>query len=390
MSQGLQATIVRVRLALMGSLMGVVWSGCGDGDFVPPPPPVARDTGGGASRGTAAARDPFTTGGTVRSIDFIQSPRLDPEEAAIERSTARSQAGFEKARVHLMPVDDTGTPDEGSSPTQGGSRPEKSQVELVRGAITRKPQAVIIEPEDPASEELGRAIQEVRAAKIPVVVIGGPIAGTSAGSGLARLVHVRPQPFADSARQLVALAMRNARNAKLNPQGGAIVVITEPGDLFQAERLKAVREALKDAKITAVEELRVPKTTAEAADLLKKRLQADTKPSLVISIDLTGSTVSNTIAGEIIEKRPFIQVGYTSESGMGRMALMGEFAAIAEFMPNRLIQRAITNAIALAQGRDVREPDELVVTVRESPATAVAPHMQYERMKSRQEKSKEE
>ncbi len=387
MSQGLQATIVRVRLVVMGSLIGVVWSGCGTGDFVPPPP-AARDAGGGGSRGpAAAAKDPFITGSTVRNVELIQSRRLDPEEAANERSTARSQAGFEKARLHVLPHDDTGSPEEGSGPKPAGAQPETSQVELVRGAVTRKPQALIIEPDDPASEELGRAIQEVRAAKIPVVVIGGPIPGTSSGPGLAPLVQVRAQPFADSARLLVALSMRNARNAKLNPEAGAIVVTTEPSDLFQAERLKAVREALKAAKVAAVEELRVPKKTDVAVDTLKKRLKADPKPSLVISLDFTGCTASNTIAGEIIEERPFIQAGYTSETALGRMALMGEFAALAEFSPTRLIQRAITDAVALAQGRHVRETDELVVTVRESPAAAVTPHMQYERNRSRLEKS---
>jgi ABC-type sugar transport system substrate-binding protein len=387
MSQRLQTTAVRIRMVLMGSMMGVVWAGCGTGDFVPPPPPPgARDTGGGGARGSIAAtstaeKNPFVLGSTVRNIEMVPAQSIDPEEAAAERSTARSQAGFEKARLHILPDD------EAPSPDRPADR-KPSQAELVRGAVKRKPQVLIVEPDDAASEDLARAIQEVRAAKIPVVVLGGPIAEAAKTPGSAPLMIVRPESFVSSGRQLVNLAIRNARTAKLDPEGGAILLITQPSDRFLPERVAAVREALKAAKISAVEELRIPKTFGEGTEILRKRLLADPKPAMIFSFDLNSASASNALAGEIIEKRPFVQAGYTSDSSIPRMALAGEFAAVAEFLPNRLIQKAITAAVAVAQGRSVREKEELPILVIESPPTAGVPRMQANQRKQRMERSK--
>ncbi len=47
----------------------------------------------------------------------------------------------------------------------------------MRQALGRKPQVLIVEPEDPADAELARAVGEALAAKVPVVVLGRPIAG---------------------------------------------------------------------------------------------------------------------------------------------------------------------------------------------------------------------
>src|SRR5947209_8588760 len=143
MSQRLRSIMVRIRMVTMGLMMGIVWSGCGTGDFVPPPPPALGDTGGsgapGSTAGSAAAtKGPSVTASTVRSIEFIASQNLDPEDEAAEKSAARSQAGNEKARLHILPDDAPTSPDQSAARAQ-------SQVELVRGAVSRKPQALIIE-----------------------------------------------------------------------------------------------------------------------------------------------------------------------------------------------------------------------------------------------------
>jgi ABC-type sugar transport system substrate-binding protein len=392
MSQRLESTVVRIRMVLIGSIMGVVWSGCGTGDFVPPPPPGLRETGGGASGSkagpSAAARDPFVTGTTVRNIEFIPARGIDPDDAAAERSTARSQAGFEKARLHILPDDDTGSPESGPGLKHEATHRGKSQAELVRGAISRKAQALIVEPDDPASEELARAIQEVRAAKIPVIVLGGASTEVEKASAPAPMVVVRPESFATSARQLVTLSIRNARTAKLDPEGGAILLVRETSDRLMLDRVAAVREALKSAKITAVEELRVPKVLDAGKDALRKRLLADPKPAMVFFFDHTGATASNNLAGEIVEQRPFIQAGYTSDNSLPRMAQAGEFAAVAEYLPNRLIQRAISAAVAVAQGRSVKEKEEIPIPVIESPPTSGVPRLQLNQNKARMERVK--
>jgi hypothetical protein len=111
---------------------------------------------------------------------------------------------------------------------------------------------------------------------------------------------------------------------------------------------------------------------------------------MVFAMDQNASHVSNTLAGEIVEDHPFVQVGYTSDKSLPRMALAGEFAAIAEFLPNRLIQRAISDAVAVAQGRSVKEKDELPILVIESPSTAGIPRLQFRQNQMRKERTKED
>jgi ABC-type sugar transport system substrate-binding protein len=312
---------------------------------------------------------------------MVQARDHDPEEAMTQRSTARAQAGFEKARIRITPDDEIASAD-------SAARRDKPQADLVRQAAARKPQALIVEPEVPPSPDLARAVSEALAAKVPVVVLGRPIPGVEKRPGAAPLVVVGPPSFADSARKLVQLAIRNARNAKLNPEGGALLLVAPASDRFVEERVAAVRDALKAEKIAAVDELLIPNQPGEGAEILRKRLLADPKPSLVFTVDFTGSSASNS-ASDIAEKRPFIPAGYTSDESLPRMAVHGEFAAIAEFSPTRLIQRTISVAAAVAQGRSMKEKEELAVSIKESQHNAGAPHIQAKRKASMAERARQ-
>ena len=44
-----------------------------------------------------------------------------------------------------------------------------------------------------------------------------------------------------------------------NPEGGAILLIPTSGDSFVPDRVAAVREALEAAKISPVDEIRMPR-----------------------------------------------------------------------------------------------------------------------------------
>ncbi len=258
-------------------------------------------------------------GGTVGSIEMICARGVqDLDEEQNMKSAARSQAGFDHARLRILP-------DEDPAASRTAAAGAKSQAQLVREATARKPHALIVEAEDTGDAELARAVDEARAAKVPVVLLGRPIAGMK-GTGPAPAILVRPHAFADSARQLVKLAMRNARNAKVNPEGGAILLIPTSGDSFVADRAAAVREALEEAKVSPVDEIPMPRNVDVGAQRLRKRLEADPKIAMVFAFDFTSITSSNTVASDIVEKRPFIQAGYTSDDNLPRMALAGEFA----------------------------------------------------------------
>jgi ABC-type sugar transport system substrate-binding protein len=369
----------RIGLVLAVSMMGATWAGCGN-DFVAPPPPEPGEAGGSGERvstiGDAkAAADVFVTGGTVRRIDFIVSGRVDPEEAQVEEAAARLQAGYDRARLRFLPKEDTG-----SSPDSSAAR-NKSQAEVIRAALAGKPQALIVDPDDPADKELARAVHEARAAKVPVIVLGRPIpeAGEAKTPVAAPMVLVAPHSFSESARRIVALAIRNLKNAKIDPAGGALLLISSSGDRLVPDRVAAIREALTAAKITAIDELHIPKEISAGTAVLKKRLEADSKPVMVFFVDYNGALVSKDVAGEIGEKHPFVRAGYSSDDGLSRMVRAGEYAAIGEYDPTRLVRKAVTVAAAAAQHREAKEKEEIPIAVLESPAGSGVASMQPKR-----------
>jgi ABC-type sugar transport system substrate-binding protein len=377
----LRSLSVRIGVVVLGAMMGATWTGCGTDDLVPPPPSEVRtsaspETAGVTNATPAPATEPSGTAGTVQRIDWIASQKNDPDVAAVANSAIRMQAGYERARIRIFP-------DEVSASTETGPERNKSQAELVREALARKAQAVIVDPDDPTDQALARAVKEVREAKVPVIVLGQPIAEVDMSSGAAPMVVVTSEPFLPSARRLVELCMRNAKNAKLKPEAGAILLVTTSSDRLFPERLAALREALKAAKIARVDEVQIPKDLEPAADILKKRLQADPKLDMVLFVDLAGLTISNNVASDISDVRPFIQAGYTSEDHFHRMAVAGEFAALAEYMPNRLLKKAVTVAVAAAQGKEVKPREEIPINVVESAPTAGAPHIQSQNAKKR-------
>jgi hypothetical protein len=182
------------------------------------------------------------------------------------------------------------------------------------------------------------------------------------------MIVVAPQSFADSARRIVELAIRNLKNAKIDPAGGALILISSSGDRLVPDRAAAIRQALTDAKITAVDELRIPKEMTAGSEVLKKRLQADPKPVMVFFLDYNGALVCKEVASDIVAKRPFVRAGYSADDARNRMVRAGEFAAVGEYEPTRLIRKAISVAAAAAQRREAKEKEEIPINVIESPA----------------------
>ncbi len=279
-------------------------------------------------------------------------------------------------------------PGESSGGSEESATTPKDQAQLVKEAVSRHPQALIVEPANPADPDLARAIQDALAAKVPVVVLGRPLSGQAGSSSATAPVVVAPEPFAPSAKLLVAAAIRNARNAKLIPEAGAILLINTAGDAFLPDRISAIRDALKAAGITAISELRFTKDSQVLQKFLIEKLKADPKPTLVFSADFMSATASNGAVGELAQDRPFIQAGYTSDDSLLKMARMGEFAALGYYVQARLVRKAVSTAVALALKRDIpNRLIELPVIVHESPITAAAPQFQARYKSQMKEKS---
>jgi ABC-type sugar transport system substrate-binding protein len=365
----------RLAVAMTALAMG----GCDNGGFVPPPPPELRGSVGGSSpspsAGSVAATPDLlgsaTTG--VKSIELILSGGRDLDEIEAEKAAARSQAGSDKARLKITVLGEEHS-GQGSQPTT-----PKDQAALVREAVARHPQALIVEPADPADRDLAKAVEEAQAAKVPVILLGRPLSGVAtnpAGSTATPMILVAPQPFADSARQLVAAAIRNAKNAKLKPEGGAILLINTAADPFAPDRVAAIRDALKAAGINAIDEVRFAKDSQLAEKLLTDRLKADPKPAMVFSVDFLSTSASNATVERIAQERPYIQAGYTQDDSQLRMARVGEFAALGQYLPNRLTRKAISTAVAVALKHEVHSPVEIPIVVHESPPNAGVAHVQ--------------
>ena len=56
---------------------------------------------------------------------------------------------------------------------------------------------------------------------------------------------------------------------------------------------------------------------------------------------------------ELIPDRPFVQSAFAAEGKYDDMTRVGDFAAVAGFVPNRVIRKAIITAVSLSQGQDV-------------------------------------
>jgi ABC-type sugar transport system substrate-binding protein len=373
-------------LAVSSAMMLI---GCDSkGTFLPPPPDGLR---GAVSEDTIDVPAPGLEGASsgARSVEMILDHR-EPIEIDGVMAAARTQAGIDKVRLRAKVLGDADLP--------------SHQVELVREAIARHPLALIVEPAEPCDTRMAEVLQKAQGDGIPVVLVNRPLAATSPNASAATatddatknsnvptnatgparsampesadsrlLVLVAPPSFTQSARQLVASTIRNAKNAHLDPHGGAVLLANKFVDPFTHERSIAIRNALKDAGITTVEELSFSKSADLGAKLLKEKLTTNSKLVLVFAIDGLGTSAARLAMSELIPDRLFVQSAFASDGNFADMTRAGDFAAVAAFAPNRVIRKAITTAVSLSQGRDVPARVEVPVEVHDSDEKASTP-----------------
>jgi ABC-type sugar transport system substrate-binding protein len=356
--------------------------------FLPPPPEGLR---GAASEDTIDVPVPPGLEGAsagARSVEMILD-RRDSTEIDGVIAAARMQAGIDKVKLRPKVLSDT--------------EPPAHQVELVREAIARQPLALIVELADPTDVQMAEALQKARADGIPVVLVNRPLSTSVSSAGAIKatdtagkeatasanaaspgvldpkaggakpFVLVAPSSFTESARQLVTSAVRNAKNARLDPKGGAVILINTLGDPFIHDRTLAIRTALKENGITVVEEISFSKSADLGAKLLKGKLNANSKLVLVFAIDGLSTTALRRLMPELIPDRLFVQSAFASDGNYVDMTRAGDFAAVAGFVPNRIIRKAISTAVGLSQGRDVAVKVEVPVEVHDSDEKASTP-----------------
>jgi len=319
-----------------------------------------------------------------KAIELVLD-RHAAEETEVLKAAARTQAGHDTARLKIAVL--------------GEKDSSARQAALVREAVARHPLALILELADPSDPGLALAVREAQDAGVPVVLLGRPLAGSqpvevahadakagkvgaspapvqgqvqgtqaSPGSRPApSLVLVTPSSFATTAKLLVASAIRNAKNAGIAPRKGAVLLLDTKSDSFVEQRVTAVRDALKAAGISTIKEIRFERDGTRAGSLLSEFLRANPDIMMVFSLDHQSFIANRQVGKELEEERPLISAGYTSDEHLASTAQSGEFAALAEYVPMRLIRKATSTAIAAAQGRDVQRRIEIPIIFHDSP-----------------------
>lgn len=353
---------VRWLFSVVFLLTAAVGSGCDSDPFAPPPPPdeLRVDSPSPAASGPGA--DAISVAPEARSIELVLD-RHDPDESEIFKSAARVQAGRERVRLRITALEIKDL--------------SSRQAELVRQAVERRPVAVILEPADPADARLAKAVSEASAV-VPVFVLYRPLEALAkdASAATGRVIVVAPPAFAESAGRLVASAMRNAKNANLDPKAGAILAINTVGDPFLDDRVAAIRDQLKAAGVTNITEIRFATKVEDCVKLVSERLKKDLKPSLVFGVDSASLAGCREASNQLVDERPFITAGYTADEQTGSNAKSGDLAAVADFMPTRLVRKAIAAAAAAVDGKPIPEKLELTIEFHDSPPDSGLPRTQ--------------
>jgi ABC-type sugar transport system substrate-binding protein len=378
-------------------LLVAVWPavGCDSASFAPPPPDDLRVDGGGPQSKfftpppSSEILGPPRTGS--RAVALVLA-RHELDDGDILRSSARIQAGYDKVRLDITMLASDDLP--------------AQQAALVRDAVMRSPVALILEPADTEDKHLAQAVIEAQQAGVPVVFLNRSLstaaieAATSAGAGATTEKTAKavssdhgesasrspqaPKPpilvgapsFNASAEQLVASAMRNAKNAKLDPKRGAILVINTISDAFASDRIAAIRRALENAGVNSkdIEEVRFAYKEDAANKLIADRLKANNKAVMVFGLDSQCLPPIRAFTSEPeFETHPFVVAGYVSDDRLIPFTQNGAFAALAGFNSTRLVRKAITVAASRAQGKDTPQNAELPVEVHDSPPSSGLP-----------------
>ena len=181
-----------------------------------------------------------------------------PDEAEVWKASARTQAGLEKVRLKIV----------GPARAPGQRKPTwfARPWPIIPACSSSSPTG----PADPALAA-GRS-SEARGQGIPVVLVGPAAGRGQVGHGDSRASrktkstasaghqrrwsswrrsHLPHRPSSWSPRRSA-----HAKHAELEPGKSAIIVVNTAGDSFIPERALAIKDALKAAGITTIEEVR--------------------------------------------------------------------------------------------------------------------------------------
>ncbi|MDR3636039.1 MAG: substrate-binding domain-containing protein [Isosphaeraceae bacterium] len=236
----------------------------------------------------------------------------------------------------------------------GAGDPPAKQAELIRNALERHVSALIVEPVD--APEVVDALRSAQAQSVPIVLLDHPVPGLG-NAGPVTLVAL--PDFGPSARSIVASAQASAKTRKLPADGRALLLVNSRTDRRSADRVAALRSALKEAGTGLSETLQFTDTGEAIESSLRAKLTADPKITFVFAEEDQGLAAANHLRQELRDKRPFVTAGYFHFDSRDEPVPIEGCAAAVDGNQRGLIARAVDSAVRLANGEKV--PDRIEV-----------------------------
>lgn len=355
---------------LLVGLAGLCAIGCDSMSFTPPRPPELSTP---PSTVRLNVEDAAARG--LKSIDIILAPR-GIEDIEYLRTASRVQAGLDRVRARIVEIP--------------GAGPEASawseRARAVGESTAEEPLAILVEAPASPIPELSKAVAEARARGVPIVALGRSLedgskedekekeGAESESASTAREIVVTPEPFRLSAEILVERAIRNAKTGKLDPKDGALLFVNSTSDPLAGDRAEALREALKNEGVEAVEELRFNGPDDDGQKKLIERLEAHPKTAIVFATDFVSLNIADKTTEILKGGHPYVIAGYSADENHARnQTLTGQYAAVGVYSADRLIRKGINAAAAVQRGESVPDHVDVRVSMLESDPRAGLP-----------------
>jgi ABC-type sugar transport system substrate-binding protein len=167
-------------------------------------------------------------------------------------------------------------------------------------------------------------------------------------------------PFEASAREMVQTARLVAKDRGIPDDAPAQIVVHKPYDDHTAQRVEAMKGALKEAGIPLLAVLEFDRYPGDASAALSRVAKAVPNLGYVLVDEDQGITgCSGMTREEYDPDRPPVVVGYLRDPKSRMQVKLGECAALADRRVQLLAIKAVQAAVELAQGKSVPERVEV-------------------------------
>jgi ABC-type sugar transport system substrate-binding protein len=237
------------------------------------------------------------------------------------------------------------------------------QAESVRRSVQRGASALILVSPDESEPELVSALREARESTLatrhrPLPILLG-LKGLDIGSD--HLPVVRFESIDDSARELVAATLEDARKAGEPEHPKAVILYNGPYDFEGQARIDAVRKALTEAKVTLLPDAAFQGFMAEAGEALNASLEAEPDVAIVIATDDQGGRAAATVRDKLEKSQHRFVLGVIGPAReLDRLAEFNIVSGLVLRDSELLARKALSEVLKWTRGGAVSTEDIVV------------------------------